>query len=79
MWRTRAIRGLLGEIIDLVRDDAQMVGCLVEVKRACDIVDNGTSAHNQVAIYEKAKSDGAEKRVALATAVDWLAVETLIQ
>ena len=49
---------LLEEIIDLVRDDAQMVGCLVEVERGRDIVANGTSAHHQVAIYEKAISDG---------------------
>ena len=49
---------LLEEIIDLVRADAQMVGCLVEVTRARDIVANGTSAHHQVAISEKAKSDG---------------------
>ena len=49
---------LLEEIIDLVRADAQMVGCLVEVKRARDIVASGTSAHHQVAIYEEAKSDG---------------------
>jgi len=67
------------EIIDLVRDDAQMLDCLVEVERARDIVANGTSAHHQVAIYEKAKSDGAEEREALAKVVDWLAVETLIQ
>ena len=70
---------LLEEIIDLVRDDAQMLGCLAEVERARDIVANGTSAHHQVAIYEKAKSDGTEEREALAKVVDWLAVETLIQ
>ena len=61
---------LLEEIIDLVRDDAQMVGCLVEVSRARDMDANRTSAHHQVAISEKAKLDGAEERVALATAVN---------
>lgn len=53
-----------------MRDDARMVGCLAEVERARDIVANGTSAHHQVAISEKAKLDGAEERVALATAVN---------
>ena len=51
-------------------DHLQMVGCLVEVKRARDMVANRTSAHHQVAISEKAKLDGAEERVALATAVN---------
>jgi glutamate---cysteine ligase / carboxylate-amine ligase len=70
---------LLEEIIDLVRDDAQMLGCLAEVERARDIVAGGTSAHHQVAVYEKAKLDGADEREALSAVVDWLADETLIQ
>ena len=61
---------LLEEIIALVCADAQMVGCLVEVSRARDMVANRTSAHHQVAISEKAKLDGAEERVGLVTAVN---------
>ena len=38
---------------------------------------DGTSAHRQVLIYERATREGADAREALAAVVDWLAEETL--
>jgi len=68
---------LLEEIIALVREDAERLDCVAEVERARDIIADGTSAHHQVAIYEKATDGGADAREALAAVVDWLAEETL--
>ena len=68
---------LLEEIITLVREDAQRLDCVAEVERARQIIADGTSAHHQVAIYEKATGEGADAREALAAVVDWLAEESL--
>ncbi len=68
---------LLEEVLELVREDAEALDCLAEVERAREIVTRGTSAHHQIAVYEKAMAEGAEDREALAVVVDWLAAETL--
>ncbi len=68
---------LLDEMIELVREDAEALGCLAEVGRARDVVKRGTSAHRQIAIYEKAREAGAEDAEALRKVVDWLIEETM--
>jgi carboxylate-amine ligase len=68
---------LLEEIIDLVRTDAEARGCLAEVEHARDILERGTSAHRQLAVYRAALADGADERAALDAVVDWLIEETL--
>jgi len=68
---------LLEEVLELVREDAEALDCLAEVERAREIVTRGTSAHHQIAVYDKAMAEGAEDREALAVVVDWLAAETL--
>lgn len=70
-------KDLLDEIIELVREEAEMLGCLAEVERAREIVTNGTSAHHQVTVYHNAKTDGATDQDALVAVVDWLSEETL--
>ncbi|HYD30110.1 MAG TPA: carboxylate-amine ligase [Azospirillaceae bacterium] len=69
---------LLEELIELVREDAQALGCLAEVEAARGIVARGTSAHRQVAVYEAARADGASEREALEKVVDWLVAETVV-
>ena len=68
---------LLEEIIELVADDAKRLGCTREVRAVRDIVARGTSAHRQVAVYEKALADGADEEEALRAVVDWLVAETV--
>lgn len=67
---------LLEEIIDLVREDAERLDCVAEVENARDILKRGTSAHRQVAIYDAAKTAGADDTEALHAVVDWLIEET---
>ena len=69
---------LLGEIVELVREDAEVLGCAAEVARAPEIVRQGTSAHRQRKVYEAALAAGADKREALVKVVDALIAETLV-
>lgn len=68
---------LLEELLELLRPDAEQLGCVAEVGRARDILARGTSAHRQVAIYDKAIAAGASEREALKSVVDWLIEETV--
>jgi carboxylate-amine ligase len=68
---------LLDEILTLVRPDAEALGCLQEVEHGRRILERGTSAHRQVATWERARADGADEREALRAVVDMLIEETL--
>jgi glutamate---cysteine ligase / carboxylate-amine ligase len=67
---------LLEEILTLIEPDARHFGCADEVLRAREILARGTSAHRQIAVYDRALADGATHTDALASVVDWLIVET---
>ena len=67
---------LLEEIIDLVREDAEELGCLAEVEYARKVVASGTSADRQVATYREAIASGADEQTALAAVVDELIADT---
>jgi carboxylate-amine ligase len=66
---------LLEEILALVREDAEQLGCVAEVEHARSIVRRGTSAHAQRRIFQEALEKGAAKHEALQAVVDWL-IET---
>ena len=68
---------LLDEILDLVREDAERLGCVSSVENAREILRRGTSAQNQIRVFEEARSAGAESPEALRTVVDWLIAETV--
>jgi carboxylate-amine ligase len=69
---------LLEELILLVRPEAERLGCLDEVLKARHIVERGTSADRQLAVYAAARADGASEREAPLAVVDWLIEETLV-
>ena len=69
--------GLLEEIIDMVREDAEALDCLKEVEHARSILARGTSATRQLAVYDKAVADGADKAEALRAVVDMILEETV--
>jgi carboxylate-amine ligase len=68
---------LLDEIIDLVAEDAERLGCTQEVEHAREIVRRGTSAQRQIAVYEAAVAEGEGPEAALHRVVDWLVEETV--
>ena len=67
---------LLEEIIALVAEDARHFGCEAEVLHARNILARGTSAHRQLAVFERALANGAGQAQALCAVVDWLIAET---
>ena len=68
---------LLDEMIMLVWEDADTLGCLAEIEHTRDIVARGTSAHQQLAVYQAALAEGADEETALKRVVDWLIEETM--
>jgi carboxylate-amine ligase len=67
---------LLDEVLDAVLPDAEELGCADEVLRCRSIVNGGTSADIQLAIFEsQARTDGPTE--ALTAVTDWLAAATL--
>ncbi len=63
---------LLEEIIELIREDAEQLGCVAEIEHARDIVARGTSAQRQLSVYQAAMDEGADAPEALKSVVDWL-------
>ena len=70
-------RDLLEELLDLTESDAQTLDCVEEVNHTRRIVERGTSAHRQVAVYEEAVAAGADTAEALRSVVDFLIAETV--
>lgn len=68
---------LIDELIDLVAEDAAVLGCEREVKHALNIATGGTSADRQVARYAKLIAGGASIDEALIGVVDQLIAETV--
>ena len=68
---------LVEELIELLYQDAEYFGCVTELESARDIVLRGTSAHRQVAAYNRVLKDGGSKDTALKAVVDQLIEETM--
>lgn len=67
---------LVEEMIELLAQDAVEFDVRDELRHARTIVAEGTSAHRQLATYEKALSDGADAHQALQAVVDEMIVDT---
>jgi len=67
---------MVEELIELVREDAQALGCVREVEHLRTILTRGTSAHRQIQMYDRARAAGASEREALSAVVDFLVRET---
>ncbi len=68
---------LIGEILTLLREDAEYFNCVAEVEHARTIIANGTSAHRQLHAYHEALKDNATHEEALVRIVDLLIEETV--
>ncbi len=70
------MKDALDNLIEIIGEDAEALGCLDEALSARAIVKRGASANNQVAIFEAARKGGASKTDALNAVVDWLLATT---
>jgi carboxylate-amine ligase len=67
---------LMEELIGLVQEEAERLGCLAEVQHVRDILQRGTSADRQLKVYQDARAAGVSEQEAPAVVVDWLISET---
>ncbi|MCL1692781.1 MAG: carboxylate-amine ligase [Actinomycetia bacterium] len=68
---------LIGEVVELIAEDARRLDCVEEVANVHEILRRGTSADRQRGIYEAAVVAGADEHEALVTVVDFLIDETI--
>jgi carboxylate-amine ligase len=69
-------RQLLQEILEQIDEDARFLGCEAEVAHARTIVERGTSAHQQLKVYEAAIAEGKSNEAALRDVVAFLIAGT---
>lgn len=69
---------LLEELIGFLLQHAQALGCERELLHGRTILERGSSACRQVAVYEKELADGSKKQDALIAVVDHLIEETVM-
>jgi gamma-glutamyl:cysteine ligase YbdK (ATP-grasp superfamily) len=69
---------LIDEGLELIQEDAEYFDCVDELKHINTIIEQGTSAHRQVATYINALNSGKDHDEALRLVVDLLIEETLI-
>ncbi|HUP16338.1 MAG TPA: carboxylate-amine ligase [Acidimicrobiia bacterium] len=67
---------LVEEMIEMIRPDAEELGCVESVEHARTIVEGGTSADRQVKVYQAAVAGGANNEEALRAVVDHLLKDT---
>ncbi len=67
---------LIEELIDLVSEDAEALGCMDHLLLIREIDKRGTSAHRQIKTYDTAIAGGASTDDALKSVVDSLIAET---
>jgi carboxylate-amine ligase len=77
--RRVAYSELIDELVELIREDADALGCVAEVEHARTIVARGTSAKRQLNTYHAAIEAGASKHEALKAVVDMLIEETVTE
>ncbi len=67
---------LLEELIEMIRPDAEALGCMAEVEGARRILRSGNGAERQLAVFRKAIGEGASSDEALCEVVDMLIHDT---
>ncbi|MCI5045957.1 MAG: carboxylate-amine ligase [Aquisalinus sp.] len=67
---------LIDELLEILKEDAQALGCYDELLHARTILKRGTSSCRQLGTFESAISEGADKHEALQAVVDQLITET---
>jgi carboxylate-amine ligase len=69
---------LLEELLAITHEDAVALDCLAETEHARAILKRGSSAHQQLEIYQMARRQGATDSEALSAVVGWLAKTTCV-
>jgi carboxylate-amine ligase len=65
------------ELVEMLREDAEALGCVLELAGVLEILKRGTSAHRQINVYEDSLAAGADEAEALKAVVDMLISESV--
>jgi glutamate---cysteine ligase / carboxylate-amine ligase len=68
---------VLQELLERLEADAKALDCVAEISRAVEILKRGSSADQQLRVYEEARATGHNRVQALKQVVDWLQQETI--
>ncbi|MDH5736989.1 MAG: carboxylate-amine ligase, partial [Gammaproteobacteria bacterium] len=63
--------------IDFVTEDARELNCVEEISHLREILKRGTSAHQQLRVYNESLAMGKSDADSLKDVVDWLIRETV--
>jgi carboxylate-amine ligase len=72
-------RDVVRALLDDVAEDAQALGCEGPIARVRTILEEGTSAHMQLALFHGRRAKGDTPYEALKFVVDWLAAATITE
>jgi carboxylate-amine ligase len=67
----------LDEILDQVADDIDALDCIVELDHLREVARAGSSADEQIRVYDTARAGGRQRLTALKDVVDWAARTTM--
>ena len=71
--RLVSVREMFRNLQQVLAEDVAALGAAAEFEHLWHILQTGTSAHRQLAIYRERRSSGASRSEALQAVVDWLA------
>lgn len=74
---TATAKQALADLLVLIKEDADALGCADALKALDGIVEQGSSAHAQLAIYHEQRAQGMSRPHALRQVVDWLLTTTV--
>ena len=69
---------LLEEILELIAEDAEALGCTAEVLHAREIVRRGTSADRQIATFDRMMKEAENPKAAFKAVVDEMVADTVL-
>jgi carboxylate-amine ligase len=71
------VQEMVIELVEMLREDAEALGCVRELVGVLEILKRGTSAHRQINVYEDSLAAGADEAEALKAVVDMLISESM--
>jgi carboxylate-amine ligase len=71
------IKFVVQKLIAGLANDAEALGCTLQLSHAARILERGSSADQQLRIYEEARASGQKRLQALQSVVDWIQCETI--
>jgi carboxylate-amine ligase len=75
--QAKPIAAVLEDLLGRLADDAEALSCVNEITHARTILKRGSSADEQLKIYDNARMVGRSRQSALREVVDWLYQETI--